>query len=51
MDIINKLHTCFRECQGFEFGDDFVKIYDQETGKYWKVTVQEIKKCAQTPTA
>lgn len=41
MDIINKLHSCFRDCQGFEFGDDFVKIFDQETGKYYKVTIQE----------
>jgi hypothetical protein len=52
MDIINKIHSCFREVQGFEFGDDFVKIFDVETGKHWKITVEElIKKEKKKPEA
>jgi hypothetical protein len=49
MDIINKLHSCFREVQGFEFGDDFVKIFDVKTGKYWKIVIEEYKPTPKDP--
>jgi hypothetical protein len=41
MDIINKLHTCFRDCEYFEFGEGYVKFYDKDQKKYYKVTIEE----------
>jgi hypothetical protein len=42
MDIINKLHTCFRECEYFEFGEGYVKFYDKDQKKYFVVKVEEV---------
>jgi hypothetical protein len=41
MDIINKIHSCFRECEYFEFGEGFVKFYDKDHKKHYKVTIEE----------
>lgn len=54
MDIINRLHTTFRDCLYFEFGEGYVKFYDQESKKYYQITIQEYQPkgnsqmCAQT---
>jgi hypothetical protein len=42
MDIINMLHHTFKDCQHFEFGDDFVKLYDTDTKKHYLITIEEI---------
>lgn len=41
MDIINRLHSAFRDCLYFEFGEGYVKFYDQESKKHYKVTIEE----------
>lgn len=43
MDIINILHSAFRNVEHFEFGDDFVKVFDAETGKHYKISIEEVK--------
>ena len=49
MDIINLLHSTFKGCQYFEFGEDFVRVYDVETKKYYQITVSEYQPSVKTP--
>lgn len=54
MDIINRLHSTFRDCKYFEFGEDYVRFFDEGQGKYFEITVREYQQkekrqlCAQT---
>ena len=41
MDIINMLHSAFRDVQHFEFGDDFVRVFDAETKKHYEIKISE----------
>jgi hypothetical protein len=42
MDIINRLHTTFKDCQYFEFGEDFVKFLDKDNGKTYLISIEEV---------
>lgn len=43
MDIVNLLHSTFKDALYFEFGEDFVKFLDKDTGKKYEVIIKEIK--------
>lgn len=43
MDIINRLHSTFKDCEYFEFGEDYVKFFDKEVGKYFVISISEPK--------